>query len=112
LDQDFVRQSEAEEMNTPSLADTLVVQALGRGRGGVQCRIRRGAREIVFSDSETVGRKKRTRPPGRGSGLPQKPDSHPEHSEAERQFEHVGAVFKNTQSIVAHEFLERRIILI
>jgi len=55
LDQHFIGQSEAEEMNAPSFADALVVQALGGSGGGVQGRITSGTREIVLSDGETVG---------------------------------------------------------
>ena len=42
-------------MNTASFPDALVVQALGGGGGGIERRVTGSAREIVFSDRETVG---------------------------------------------------------
>lgn len=104
LDQHLVRQSEAEEMNAPSFADALIVQALGGGSSGVQGSITSGTGKIVVCDGETVGRKKGTRPPTGRPGLPQQTDSHSDRSEAVWQVGHDCGVSDYAQPVAPAQF--------
>jgi hypothetical protein len=103
LDQHFVRQSEAKQMNAASFADAFVVKAFGCCSGGVQGCVASGAREIVLSEGETIRRKKGTRPPIGRSGLTQKRNCHPNRSEALWQCGYAGDLIRISQNI-ANEY--------